>query len=291
MAAAAAGTIILTVIDPTIKPDHPNHLFTSLGGQFDSGLCRTPTAFTILPNVGHVLITDLDQIYGTLLQTPDGLWGPISLNNGIKTPLRLCYGVYLTSSNMMLHVGKDTSLSLLLRSGCLRVTSFTVNQDQMAQLIRSAFLPTFCPTPIVRMAGSITLTMKKDQKAPMTTPMKRKQQIRFMCLSEHFDPEQCFSQKEFTVNPNEEHVLLLMNHGKIAHKILLDKNRIWINDRRPGKYLGFSISLKQPDMTLTVGEKTPLSLLMNSGTFNIVPFFMAGSQYVLLMEKNEPMMS
>jgi hypothetical protein len=137
------------------------------------------------------------------------------------------------------------------------------------------------------MAGSITLTLKKDE-TPMTSPMKRKQRIFFMCLSEHFDPEQCFSQQKFTVNPKEEHVLLLMNHGKIALKILSDRNKIWKNDRRPGKYLGFSISLKQPDMTLTVGEKTPLSLLMNSGYFNIVPFFMEGSQYVLLMEKNEP---
>jgi hypothetical protein len=141
---AAPGTIILTVVDPAIKPDHPNHLFTSLGGQFDSGLCRTPTSFTILPNEGHVLITDLEQIYGTLLQTPDGLRGPMSLNNEIKTPLRLCYGVYLKSSNMMLHVGQDTSLSLLIRAGCLHVTSFMVNQDQMAQLIPSA--PS-CPTP------------------------------------------------------------------------------------------------------------------------------------------------
>jgi hypothetical protein len=109
-----------------------------------------------------------------------------------------------------------------------------------------------------------------------------------MCLSQHFDPEQCFSTEEFTVNPNEEHVLLLMNHGKITCKTYLDTNRIWKNGRRHGKYLGFSISLKQPDMTLTVQEKTPLSLLMNSGYLNIVPFFMEGSQYILLLEKNEP---
>jgi hypothetical protein len=134
---AAPGAIILTLVDPAIKPDHPNHLFTSIGGQFDSSLCRTPTSFTILPNVGHVLITDLEQIYGALVQTSDGRRGPMSLNNGIQTPLRLCYGVYLKSSNMMLHVGRDTSLSLLLRAGCLHVTSFMVTKDQMAQLLPS----------------------------------------------------------------------------------------------------------------------------------------------------------
>jgi hypothetical protein len=136
-------------------------------------------------------------------------------------------------------------------------------------------------------AGSITLILKKDEMTTTTTttttPMKRKQPIRFMCLSQYFNPEQCFSQEEFTVNPNEEHVLLPMNNGKMLNKIIQDKNQIHINDQRPGNYLGFSISLKQSYMTAKVGKKTPLSLIERSEIFNIVPFFMEGSQYVLFL--------
>jgi len=133
-------------------------------------------------------------------------------------------------------------------------------------------------------AGSITLILKKDEMTTTTTttttPMKRKQPIRFMCLSQYFNPEQCFSQEEFTVNPNEEHVLLPMNNGKMLNKIIQDKNQIHM---RPGNYLGFSISLKQSYMTAKVGKKTPLSLIERSEIFNIVPFFMEGSQYVLFL--------
>ena len=44
-------------------------------------------------------------------------------------------------------------------------------------------------------AGSITLILKKDEMTTTTTPMKRKQPIHFMCLSEYFNPEQCFSRE------------------------------------------------------------------------------------------------
>jgi hypothetical protein len=37
---------------------------------------------------------------------------------------------------MMLHVGQDTSLSLLLRAGCLLVTPILANKDQTTPMIR-----------------------------------------------------------------------------------------------------------------------------------------------------------
>jgi hypothetical protein len=39
---------------------------------------------------------------------------------------------------MMLHVGQATSLTLLLRAGCLEVTSFLVNKEQVARLLPPA---------------------------------------------------------------------------------------------------------------------------------------------------------
>jgi hypothetical protein len=132
---AAPGTIVLAVDDPMVKRDFPNHLFVSVGDQFDSSLCITPVPFTIHPKESHVLVTDLDKIYGAVLQTPDGRRGNMSIAAGIKTPLRLCYLVRLKSPDMMLHVGRDTSLTLLLRAGCLEVTSFIVNKEQTSRLL------------------------------------------------------------------------------------------------------------------------------------------------------------
>ena len=153
---AAPGTIVLTVADPALKRDHPNHQFSSLGGQFDSSLCLTPVPFTIHPKEGHVLLTDLDRIYGAVLQTPDGRQTPLSTNG--LSPLQLCYAVQLKSPDMMLHVGRDTSLSLLLRAGCLKVTPFTVTKAQVAQMFRppsagqpaaaSGLFTVPCPPPV-----------------------------------------------------------------------------------------------------------------------------------------------
>jgi hypothetical protein len=135
---AAPGTIVLTVDDPMVKRDFPNHLLTSVGGQFDSSLCTTPMPFTIHPKESHVLITDLDKIYGAVLQSPDGRRGNMSIAAGMRTPLRLCYLISLKSPDMMLHVGQATSLTLLLRAGCLEVTSFLVNKEQVARLLPPA---------------------------------------------------------------------------------------------------------------------------------------------------------
>jgi hypothetical protein len=133
------------------------------------------------------------------------------------------------------------------------------------------------------MAGCITSTLKKIQ---VKTLLKRQPRVLFMCMSEHFDPELCLSEKEFIVNPNEEHVLLLINSGKIPTMIHNNAQRIWRKDRRPGKFLGYSICLKQPDLMVTVGLKTPLAMLLNSDYFNVVPFFVTRKQYLGLMNEH-----
>ncbi len=163
MSMAAPGTIVLTVADPALKSDLKilNYNFTSLGGHFDSSLCTTPVPFIIHPNDRHVLITDLDQIFGATIhnKSSDGRRNTLSVNEE-QSPLRLCYSVCLKSPDMMLHVGRDASLSLLLRSGCLQVTPLMVTSKQAAQLMRPVDEqnnrtkwipvrpPTPCPSPI-----------------------------------------------------------------------------------------------------------------------------------------------
>jgi hypothetical protein len=159
---AAPGTIVLTLVDPAVPRDFRNHVYTtSLGGHFESSLCITSVPFIVHPNEGHVLITDLDQIFGAVLQTPDGRRSTLSVNEG-QRPLQLCYSIRLKLPDMMLYVGRDSSLSLLLRCGCLQVTPFMATREQVTQLIRPpppydeqdqgngwipARPPTPCPSP------------------------------------------------------------------------------------------------------------------------------------------------
>jgi hypothetical protein len=140
---AAPGTILLTLVDPTVPHDFQNHVLWSRDLFFNSSLCFTSDPFVIHPNEGHVLITDLDQIRGAVLQAPDGQLSAMSVDER-QRPLQLCYCVRLKSSDMMMYVGRETSLSLLLQSGCLQVTPFVATKEQVTMLIR---LPTPPPAP------------------------------------------------------------------------------------------------------------------------------------------------
>lgn len=164
---AYPGSIVLSEVDPTVQHGYPYHLFTSLGGQFDSNLCITPVPFTIVPNEGHVLITDLDQICGAVLQTGDGRQGPLSIDGG-QSPLQLCYGVRLKSPDMMLHVGKDTCLSLLLRAGCLQVTPFMATKEQVNQMIRP--FDHARPTPVDAAAAAAAANEREDEQFHLIVP-------------------------------------------------------------------------------------------------------------------------
>jgi hypothetical protein len=141
----------------------------------------------------------------------------------------------------------------------------------------------------VRMAGSIMLTMKTAAEA--MTEKKQRHQWFFYCWSEQFDPEQCVSDQKFTVNPNEEHVLLIRSLPNMPVMFLDNAKQLQKNVQHGDYLFGFSISLKQPDMTLVVGEETKMSLLLNSGYFNVVPFFLTLKQFSALMHhqpKSEP---
>ena len=135
---AAPKTTLLTGVDPTIPRDYPIHVFTtSLGGQFDTSQCITSVPFIIHPSEDHMLITDLDQLFGPaiLLQTLNDQRVSLSVT-GAERIFRLCYVIRLKSPDMMLHVGQDTSLSLLLRAGCLLVTPILATKDQTTPMIR-----------------------------------------------------------------------------------------------------------------------------------------------------------
>ena len=145
------------------------------------------------------------------------------------------------------------------------------------------------------MASSITLSMEPEVSGSITLTMRsavplnlktRQPRVLFFNKSEEFDPEQCWSEKEFTVNPNEEHVLLIASLPKI-HIMWLDEDKQLKSNNilQSGHFLGYSICMKQQDMTVTVGKNTKLSLLLNSDHFYVVPFFMDQENFIKLYNK------
>jgi len=78
-----------------------------------------------------------------------------------------------------------------------------------------------------------------------------------------FDTTQCFSRKEFTVLPKQKCVLITnleASSAKLNNNINGDDPLSF--DRSKKYKLCYSIKVIKPDMAVTVGEKTPLSLLI-----------------------------
>jgi hypothetical protein len=102
-----------------------------------------------------------------------------------------------------------------------------------------------------------------------------------------FNPTQCLSSKQFTVNPNQTCVLIT---NLEAPSVKINKN-----DEAPLKFsqsnkfrLCYSIEVKQPGMALIVEEKTPLTLLLNSGCINAAPYCVSTHQWFELYYQQCP---
>jgi len=137
-AAAAPGTMVLTLAGDRREKrcrDFLIHHYVSVGssGQFDSGLCRTTGRYIIQPDEQHVLITDLDNMLGVTVNSYENK-NLLSINPN-QPMLRLVYTVRLKAQDMLLHVGRDTTLSMLLRSGCLAVQPDALTQDQLNRML------------------------------------------------------------------------------------------------------------------------------------------------------------
>jgi hypothetical protein len=127
---------------------------------------------------------------------------------------------------------------------------------------------------------AITMTMLKTTETTSGGEEKKRQLVFFNSLSEQFDPEKCTSDQKFTVNPNNEYVVMIRTLAPIPVRLLDETKQLHIASG--SLLLGYNISLKQQDMTLTVGEGTNMSLLLNSGYLKMVPFFLTVEQCMAL---------
>jgi hypothetical protein len=132
-------------------------------------------------------------------------------------------------------------------------------------------------------AGTITLT-RADPTTPTPTitfihgfATTESVVFGFLVPGDDFDPSRCLSFKKFTVKPNRKYVLftnLVAPTVKVngTDPLEFEESEYW---------LCYRISMKQPDMAMHVGEKTPLTLLLNSDSLNVSPVILARGDYQL----------
>ena len=106
----------------------------------------------------------------------------------------------------------------------------------------------------------------------------------FFSRHRHFNTTQCVNRTAFTLCSGQTCVLLT-DFVPIHRVIMPDSTSPLLrkDDMLPPLHLGYRISLKQPDLQLTVGAKTPLSLLFSSGILHVRPFVGTHDQLACLM--------
>ena len=110
-----------------------------------------------------------------------------------------------------------------------------------------------------------------------------------------FDTTQCFSRKEFTLLPKQKCVLITnleASSAKLNNNINGDDPLSF--DRSKKYKLCYSIKVIKPDMAVTVGEKTPLSLLINSGCITAVQCCVPSQEwfelYFMQLQQQQPVL-
>ena len=106
-----------------------------------------------------------------------------------------------------------------------------------------------------------------DGTMTMTVPSEARKKQTWVHLfiskgTDPFDAGRCVNFAEFTVNPGEEHLVLTDLHSLNA----IMKNQLITFDPSLSRLrLCYQIQVNQPDVALTVGRGTPLSLLLKAG--------------------------
>jgi hypothetical protein len=111
----------------------------------------------------------------------------------------------------------------------------------------------------------------------------------FVSGHRHCNADQCLNNTAFSLSSGNT-CILLPDVGPI-HQVILpcdnDDTLIQKDVRHPTLHLAFRIRLKHPGMMLTVGPKTPLSLLFSSGVLHVLPFVGTREQLTCLMAQQQ----
>lgn len=129
-------------------------------------------------------------------------------------------------------------------------------------------------------AGTVTLSEMKST-APTTTfdvhLYTKLYNREDFGLRNHFDTSLFYNTEEFTMRFNEQHKMLVEGFSldraeSIVYRARLVNDELSIDmEHEPGQ-LCYAITLLTPDVTLTVGPRTSLSLLLNSAQLRVTMY-------------------
>jgi len=152
------------------------------------------------------------------------------------------------------------------------------------------------------MAGSITLSpANSDTVAPegrtcwgVKRPvlLQRRVQLKpppvhmYVCMGGRchlLNLNQCFSMSDFTLNYNEEHVLITDITPNI-HRGVWDDGILKIDAEHPPVGMCYKIRLQLPRTVVNVGQDTSLYLLLNMGCIHVDELALTRPEFIKLLE-------
>jgi hypothetical protein len=127
-------------ITPETRHSKLVHQYTSVNESllFDAKLSVVKEPFVIQPNEFHVLVTDNRPIYRALVNMDDHP-SPVK---AILPSLVRAYNIHLKEQGMVLMVGGNTSLAMLLNSGCVEGAEVVMTKEQLGLMQAEPETPT-----------------------------------------------------------------------------------------------------------------------------------------------------
>jgi hypothetical protein len=141
-------------------------------------------------------------------------------------------------------------------------------------------------------AGTITLTRNPPAvRTKETTPPPAAAAV-YVFLETgsrlNFNPNQCFNTAQFILNSNQECTLIT---NLMASNVLTHSNNpetpLVFDDPYNQVRMCYKIRVKHPGMAVTVGEKTPLTLLLNAGCLSATPFCVTRNEWFKLYSQQD----
>jgi hypothetical protein len=102
--------------------------------------------------------------------------------------------------------------------------------------------------------------------------------------SKIFDCNAFFNEEGFTINYDEEHILLPNCHLMIYHASINNGGPVTVDNNNVPIYMCFKIRLITPGMSLHVGKHTPMNLLLHCAQLDIVQLGLTSKQVVEMRE-------
>lgn len=141
---------------------------------------------------------------------------------------------------------------------------------------------TFCVCVSDRMAaaaGTVTLSEIKSTRPAAWTDVHiyTKRYTQDFGQRKYFDTSLFYNTEEFTMRSNEQHKMLMEGFSfdradsTVYHACLVNGKLSIDLQHEPGQ-LCYAITLLTPDVTITVGPKTSLSLLLQTGQLHVTTY-------------------